>query len=266
MRKVTQIASAALVAMTMAACTSASATPSAAPASAGPSAGPSLTVYYEESAQVELVAPSGERVFFDVTDPTLISAAPTAKDILLTTHLHSDHYNQAWADAFPGQQVTNKAGEFTFGTTKVKSLDAAHDDNPILPGEATNHIFVVEFAGFKVVQLGSTGQLALTADQLAAIGSDVDLVIGPLQNVGGGDPTNSKPIDVINQIKPKLVVPSHTGLEYVQAAGKQWDALWSGKKSVTIPLAELPTRTTLLCMGSLGPSYGKILKAPEAKW
>ena len=266
MRKIRLIASAALVAMTLAACTGANATPTAAPASAAPSAGPSLTVFYEESAQAELVAPTGERLFFDVADPTLVSAPPKAGDILLTTHLHSDHYNQTWADAFPGQKVTNTAGEFTFGTTKVKSIDAAHDDNAILPGEATNHILIVEFAGFKIVALGSTGQLALNPEQLAAIGTDVEIVIGPLQNVGGGDPTNSKPIDVINQIKPRLVVPSHTGLEYVQAAGKQWDAMWSGKKSVTIPRSELPTRTTLLCMGTLGPSYGTIFKAPEAKW
>jgi hypothetical protein len=35
---------------------------------------------------------------------------------------------------------------------------------------------------------------------------------------------------------------------------------------VKIPKAELPTKPTMLLMGSLANSYGVILKAPESKW
>jgi L-ascorbate metabolism protein UlaG (beta-lactamase superfamily) len=266
MRKINLIAPAALVAAALAACTGASSTPTAALATPSPTAADTLTISYGENAQLELTAPTGERIFFDVWDPTAVTVPPTARDILLVSHLHTDHYSAQFVDSFPGQKIVNQAGELTAGTTKVVSIDASHDQTPIVPGDAANHIFVVEFAGWKIVHLGSTGQAELTPEQKAAIGGDVDLAMGSFLDLGAADPTASHEIDILDSIQPRLVMYTHARLENVQAAAQRWAAVWSDEKAVTVPKSELPAETTILCMGQTGPSYGTILKAPKADW
>lgn len=278
MRISTRFASLAMIAVVFTGCSASTATPPAstsattpagttAPAAAPSLAGKTLKIAYGENAQFELTAPSGQRVVLDLDDPTVLTAPLKASDIVLITHLHTDHYNAAVVDAFTGTKLVNKNDTLTSGDLKVTSLAASHDDNPIVAADPTNHIFVIEFAGFKIVDLGSTGQLTLNADQLTAIGTNVDIAIGPLQNVGGADPSSKKQIDLFNQIKPKLIIPTHTSLDYIQAAAKQWDPTWSEKQTVVVPLDRLPTaKPTFLCLGSLATSYGTILSAPEWKW
>ena len=202
----------------------------------------------------------------DISDPTLLTSPAKASDILLTSHLHTDHYNAAFEASFPGQKITNETKNITVGDVSIKSIAASHDDTAVNATAPTNHLFVIEFNGFKIVHGGSTGQLALTPDQLAELGGNVDIAAIVLQNVGGPDPNNSKAIDIATQLNPKIILGTHTNLNYVQAAGKKWSAVYSTNKTVTISHDQLPSQTTLLFMGSLAVSYGAILKAPEAKW
>ena len=262
------IVSLAIAAIAFSACSSSSSTGKPASTdtlvtgSAAPAA--AMTVAFEENAQVELTSASGERVLIDVYDPTLLTS-PDA-NVLLITHLHTDHYSVDFADAFTGPKIVNKAGDLTAGDIKVKSIAAAHDDTAINTTDPSNYIFIVEFGGFKIVHLGSTGQTKLTDEQLAAIGSGVDIAIGPLQNVGGLDPDKRKSVDVMDQIKPRIVIPTHSALDTVQLAAKEWKATYSSKLSVTIPKDQLPSETTMLCMGQLATSYGAILSVPESTW
>ena len=229
--------------------------------------GNGLTVAFEENCQVELIAPSGHRVLIDVYDPTQLTSPATAADILLTTHLHTDHYNAAFEASFPGQKITSAAGQLTVGDTKIKSIAASHDDSAIDTASASNYMFVIEFDGFKIVHGGSTGQTELTHDQLAAIGSNVDIAALVLENVGGHEnATNDKAIKIAEQIYPKILIPTHSAVEYLQLIPKDWKATYSNNKTVTIPRNELPTQTTVLFMGADGPIYGNYLKLPETKW
>jgi L-ascorbate metabolism protein UlaG (beta-lactamase superfamily) len=265
----------AVVALAFFGCTGSAATPTAptsptstatpAAASATPAAN-ALTIAYEENCQVELMAPSGKRILIDVSDPTLLTSPAKASDILLTTHLHSDHYNADFEASFPGQKITNETKDLTVGDTKIKSIAASHDDTEINPDSPSNHIFVVEFDGFKIVHGGSTGQLKLTPEQVAAIGGNVDIGALVLNNVGGSDPANTKAIDIVKQVNPKILLPTHTSLAYVQAAGRVWKSTYSGNLTVTISRDQLPTQTTMLFMGQLATSYGAILSAPETNW
>jgi L-ascorbate metabolism protein UlaG (beta-lactamase superfamily) len=264
MRTFRCISTLAVVAITFVGCSGSTATPTATK-STGPTAN-SLTIAYEDNCQVELIAPSGQRILIDVYDPTQLTSPARSTDILLTTHLHSDHYNAAFESSFPGQKITNETKDLTVGDITIKSIGASHDDSAISTDKPSNHIFVIEFNGFKIVHSGSTGQLTLTPDQVAAIGGNVDIAALVLTNVGGSDPTSSKAIDIATQVSPKVLLATHTSLEYIQAAGKKWSATYSSNKTVTISHDQLPTQTTLLFMGSLAVSDGAILKAPETKW
>ena len=235
-------------------------------ASSPSAAANTLTVAYEENCQLELIAPSGQRILIDVYDPTLLTSPAKATDILLATHIHTDHYLASFADSFPGKKIVNETKEETIDGVKIKSIAASHDDQEIVPADPTNHIFVIEFNGFKIVHMGSTGQMKLTADQLTAIGTGVDIAAVDMVSVGGSDPNGDKEIQIAQQINAKLIVPTHSSLPYIQAAGKIWSATYSTKISVKIPQSELPTKPTMLIMGNLATSYGSILKAPESKW
>jgi L-ascorbate metabolism protein UlaG (beta-lactamase superfamily) len=263
--------------MALAACSGSASTPTAAPtptpsptapATTAPAttAPPTLTIAYEENCQAELIAPSGQRILIDVYDPTRLTSPATSTDILLTTHTHSDHYLESFETTFPGKKITNKTTELTVGDIKIKSIAASHDSSPINPDAPSNHIFIIEFNGFKIVHGGSTGQLKLTPEQLSAIGSDVDVAFMVLFNTGGADPNDTKAIDMIEQVNPKLEIPTHAKLGIIQAAGKDWSATFSSHKTVTIPHDQLPAQTSLLLLGRLGPNYGVILKASETKW
>jgi L-ascorbate metabolism protein UlaG (beta-lactamase superfamily) len=268
MRTFRWLTSLTVVAVAFLGCSSTAATPTATPhaATSATPAPNTLTVAYEDNCQVELIAPSGQRVLIDVYDETLLTSPAKASDILLTTHLHSDHYKQSFADSFPGTKITNETTEKTIGDVKIKSIAASHTDEPIDTAAPTNHIFVIEFDGFKIVHGGSTGQMTLTPEQVAAIGGDVDIAALVLTSVGGLDPNGDKAIQIAKQVNPKILLPTHSSLPYVQAGGKIWKATWSSNVSVKIPRSELPAQTTMLFMGQLATSYGAILSAPETKW
>lgn len=267
MRISLRITSLAAVAVALAGCSGSASTPTAAPTPMpSPTAPETLTIAYEDNCQVELIAPSGQRILIDVYDPTRLTSPAKDTDILLTTHTHSDHYLESFETTFPGKKITNETTELTVGDIKIKSIAASHDSSPINPDAPSNHIFIIEFNGFKIVHGGSTGELKLTPEQLSAIGSDVDIAFMVLYDTGGADPNDTKTIDMINQVNPKLEIPTHTKLAILQVAGKDWSATFSSHKTVTIPHDQLPAQTSLLLMGSVGPDYGVILKAPETKW
>jgi hypothetical protein len=260
----------AVVALSFAGCSNSSTpTSSTAPNGSAASGAPSaaangLTIFYEENCQVELIAPGGRRVLIDVWNPTTLSSPAKATDVLLSTHLHGDHYNQAWADAFPGKMITNESTQLTLDDLSVTSIAASHtDDNVQADPNATNHIFIIDLDGFHIVHTGSTGQTKLTDAQVAAIGSP-DIAFSVLQDVSGTNQVN--PLKQIEQMNPKLLIPTHTSLDPVQAAGKEWGGTYTEKPSVTITKDQLPTKTELFFMGQQASTYGAVLKIAASAW
>jgi L-ascorbate metabolism protein UlaG (beta-lactamase superfamily) len=225
-----------------------------------------VTVAYEGNCQVELMDSSGRRILIDVYDPTLLTSPARATDILLTTHTHSDHYLESFEQSFPGKKITNKTTELNVGDIRIKSISASHSDAPIDPVDPSNHIFVIDFDGFRIVHGGSTGQLQLTSDQLTAIGSHVDIAAMVLINTGGLDPKDEKAMNLIKQVNPKLLIPTHFSLDTMKAAGKTMPATFSAKKTVTIPRDQLPAQMSLLILGNHAGDFGTILSAPESTW
>ncbi len=220
-----------------------------------------LTVFFEENCQVELIG-GGRHVLIDVWNPTALSSPAKASDVLLTTHLHNDHYNQPWADTFPGKTITNQSTTLKLDDLSVTSIAASHSGDDVQPDpNASNHIFIIDFAGFHIVHSGSTGQTKLTDEQVAAIGRP-DIAFAVLQDVSGTNHVD--PLKQIEQMNPKLLVPTHVAFDPVQAAGKEWSGAYSEKPSVTITKDQLPTKTEMLFMGQQASTYGAVLKIPAS--
>lgn len=243
---------------------SASSAPSSAPSpvssSAASSAAAGLKVYYEDNAQVELIAPSGRRVLIDVWDPTALSAPVTANDILLTTHLHSDHYVQSFVDSFPGQKITDSEGQISLSDVSITSIPAAHDsDLQILPTGGSDYIFVIDFDGLKIAQFGDLGQDKLNDDQVSKIGQ-VDIAFSQLANsCSTMSAANRKGFNQMKQINPRILVPTHIDLDAATLATKTWTATYS-TKPLSVDHANLPAQTMVVFMGTQAASFSTIFK------
>lgn len=253
-----------LIVLLLAACATPAETPTLEPTLAPKPA--AVTIYYEENAQVELVSSEGKRVLIDVFDPSALTSPATAEDILLTTHGHQDHVNADFLDAFPGQQLYVREGEITLPDVAIKGIASAHNAfGTPQPEGGSNYIFVVDMDGLRIAHFGDIGQDELTQEQLDALG-EVDVAIMQLVNsYSQMDVVNKKGFNLMAQVKPKLIIPTHGGgnMEAIEYAMELWQASVVSEGGATIGRPDLSGEPQLLLTGQMAPSFQKIYDLPE---
>lgn len=248
----------------------ASPSPSPRPVSSPPASAavaPGVTIRYEGNAQVELSANGGARVLIDVFDPSALSTPPTADDILLTTHTHDDHLSPDFQKGFPGRQLFVKAGHIDTPDATITSIASAHtEDDPLVPENGTDYIFIIDIGGLRIAHFGDIGQTALTAGQLKALGN-VDIAVTQFENsFSHMDTTNKKGFHLMEQVEPWLILQTHTSSAAVQYAATLWPVLYSERPSVTVTAAELPAETSLLLLGDDAAFYAETVGAAKVDW
>ena len=176
-----------------------------------------MTIYYEENAQVELIGPDGQRVLIDVYDPKKLSSPAVEGDILLTTHTHSDHVQATFYKAFPRRAAVHEGGVIERPGLKITGIASSHSATAELEDvNASNYIYLIEMGGLRIAHFGDIGQEALTGDQLAALGQ-VDIAISQLSNsYSQMNATNKKGFNLMDQVKPRLIVLTHRDLAAVE--------------------------------------------------
>lgn len=230
-----------------------------------PAAG--VTIVYEEGSQFELWSPGGQRVLVDIAHADRLTSPPTASDVLLTTHFHQDHYTREFIAAFPGKALTVEEGALSAGDVKVRSIAAAHNEGlPIESNGGSDYIFTIDVGGIRVAVFGDLGQDALTADQMAALGT-VDVAISQLENsMSDVTAANRKAIAQMNQVHPAVLIPTHIDvMAAAKVAGAEWATASTGSW-VTIARDRLPSATTVLFMGDLATAYRTILGITSPAW
>ena len=246
---------------TPAASTLASSTPASAASPAG------VAIRYEGNAQVELSANGGARVLIDVFDPGALSAPPTADDVLLTTHTHDDHLSRDFRSSFPGRQLFVTEGEIETPDATIRSIASAHtEDDPLLPKNGADYIFIVDMGGLRIAHFGDIGQTALTAGQLQALGN-VDIAITQFDNsFSHMDAINKKGFRLMEQVKPRLILQTHTSVAAVELARTLWPVLYSEQPEVTVTAERLPAETSLLLLGDDAAFYAGLAPAEKVDW
>lgn len=232
-------------------------------------AAPAITIYYEQNAQVELIGSKGTRVLIDVWDPSRLSRPATQNDILLTTHTHLDHVNTDFLSDFKGKQLFVRIGEITTADVNIQGLASAHTDgDPFLSENGTNYIYIVNMDDLQIAHFGDIGQETLTPKQLAALGK-VDVAVTQFVNeVSQMSVYNKKGFNLMAQLKPRLIIPTHNSIPVVQYMKTLWPCLYSDNSSVKISHDNLTDETRLLFLGdfALGWSYAELTKAFAIKW
>lgn len=233
--------------------------PASAPTATALPAGVELS--YEQNAQIELVTPAGRRIYLDVGDPTRLLSQPGADDVLLTTHAHDDHNTPDFVKAFPGQQIFIRTGKIELPDITITSIASAHNaKDPLQEKDGTNYIFILETGGLRLVHFGDIGQETLSAGQLAAIGA-VDVAVMQFDNSYSDlSYLNKKGFNLMDQVKPRLIIPTHTSLSANKMAAEKWSGFWSEAKTVKISRDLLPEKTSLLVLGDASAGYGKMFK------
>jgi L-ascorbate metabolism protein UlaG (beta-lactamase superfamily) len=146
---------------------------------------------------------AGTRIVIDPFDGTIGYDIPRVEaDVVLVTH---DHYDHNYTDAMIGDpEIINTPVSRNFKDVSITTVSTFHDD---LGGEkrGPNIVFVIEADGLRMCHLGDLGHV-LTRNQLAEIGR-VDVLFIP---VGGVFTINAcSAMEVVNQLKPKVVIPMH---------------------------------------------------------
>jgi hypothetical protein len=210
-----------------------------------------ITLTYGDNAQVEMVTPTGRHIYIDIWNTSLLTKEPSAEDILLTTHMHTDHYFADFVNSFPGQKIVMTTGEIDLPDVKVSAIVSAHLPNdPLDAAKATNFLFVIETGNLRIVHFGDCGQLAFTEEQMAKIGA-VDLAITQFSNsFSMMDATNRTGFNQMDQVKPRLIIPTHYDRETLEIAFGLWTGFYGASRTITLKPDTLPEKTGIILMGA----------------
>lgn len=224
----------------------------------------SLTLFYAENAQVELISPQGSRVLIDIHAPDALSHPAEAADILLTTHNHMDHRRSDFVKTFTGPQLDVRAGQLAQQDVKIQGIASTHNSGGDFRDEGgSNYIYLVEIAGLRIAHFGDIGQDSLTEDQLAVLGR-VDIAITQLANqYSDMNATNKKGFKLMDQLRPRLIIPTHINQPLcAEMAVNKWIGLETYKKGLVLKKSDLPAETTIVFMGK----NADLVKLPQASW
>ena len=106
-------------------------------------------------------------------------------------------------------------------------------------------------AGLRLAHFGDIGQDALTEGQLAALGT-VDIAITQFSNsYSSMSADNMKGFNLIDQFKPRLLIPTHSDKATIEIAAGKWKGYFSESRALTLSAASIPGCATRLISGSV---------------
>ena len=201
---------------------------------------------------------NGPTIMLDPVNPSIgYKVSPISGiDVVTVSHEHSDHNDISLAPGSP-KVLRGLAGsdwakvDETIQGVRFRTVNTYHDDTQ---GSARgkNAVFVIEANNLRIVHLGDLGDL-LTAEQVTAIGA-VDVLLIPIGSLYTIDAARAT--QVVDSLKPRLVVPMHYKTPRIQLALQPVDAFLSGKtveratgNQVTLSVQTLPKSTTVLVLG-----------------
>jgi len=204
----------------------------------------------------------GIKVLMDPVNPNMIKVEISEPiDLVTVSHEHGDHNYVALAKGNPTILHGLTESEFTDIDQVVKGIHVrtvgSFHDKQEGSQRGKNAIFIFELPGLKVVHLGDLGHV-LNENQVSAIGA-TDILLIPV----GSGPTIDLPsaIEVIKQLRPRVVIPMHfspadapaggfrlgTVEDFIKVVDSSFNVKYSGH-SETFIAGKLPSETTIMVM------------------
>jgi L-ascorbate metabolism protein UlaG (beta-lactamase superfamily) len=156
-----------------------------------------------------ITAENGTSILTDPYEPGGFSGAigygPITEkaDIVTVSHSHSDHSRIPAALGREAEVIRDKVNKNIKGIV-ISTVDSFHDTSAGKE-RGTNTIFIFEVDGIRVAHFGDLGH-PLDDKKIKELGR-IDVALIP---VGGAFTIDSRAAtDIINKLKPKLVIPMH---------------------------------------------------------
>ena len=218
-----------------------------------------VEIKFYDAAQAEIIVPDGTRVLIDAINASKLTAPMTAEDIVLFTHMHSDHYSADLAEQYAVKKLLFKKGIYEKDGIRITAIPSVHHNlDKITDENATNYIFLVEANGFRICHLGDIGQDHFTEEQLALLG-DIDICFTQIENRASNmTMMNRKGFALIDELKPKIVIPTHFKEKSLEYAIANYSVFAGSEDLMAFHLADLPANTTFIIMGSMAAAYGSV--------
>lgn len=232
--------------------------PTAVPLTATPVPPRGITLTWLGQSMFTLKVENGPAIMIDPVSPQVgYKVAPIGgMDVVTVSHEHADHAAITLATGTP-KILRGLAGndwakvDETVQGVRIRTINVYHDDSQG-SGRGKNAIFAFEANNLRVVHVGDLGHL-LSPEQVTAIGA-VDVLLIP---VGGNFTIDAaRATQVVDQLKPRAVIPMHYKTPAVQLAIEPVDAFLSGKtveraagNQITFSTQTLPKTTTVFVLG-----------------
>lgn len=183
---------------------------------------------------------NGENVVLDpyaMPSKEIVDFNPVA---IVSTHQHFDHCDMNFTFAYDCQTLLFEEGEIKTKDFRIYTVYGLHlGDNPEKKS-MPNYIAVVEVDGLRIAHMGDIGQTELTKEQLTKIGK-IDIAFMQFENpLSNMSVKNEKGFRIIEQINPKIVVPTHCTALGLKALEERYGPITEVINKLEITKDELP--------------------------
>ncbi|TLN12310.1 MBL fold metallo-hydrolase [bacterium] len=184
-----------------------------------------MRLEYLGHACFRLTSSDGVRVVLDPFDGRELGyPMPSVEaDYVLVSHEHTDHN---YVDALQGNPTLVRR-DFEGKGISVKAIHVFHDEE-VGSKRGRNTIFVIKVDGITLAHLGDLGHML--DEQIMRSMGKVDVLMIPVGGLFTIDA--AKASIVVDQVKPKLVIPMHFGTPSLQFRLQKVDAFLQGKEGV----------------------------------
>lgn len=182
---------------------------------------------------------NGENVVLDpfaMPPKDIVDFNPVA---IVSTHEHYDHNDKIFTASYDCEVLLYEKGEIKTKDFRIYTVHGLHmGDDPAK--SIVNYIAVVEVDGLRIAHMGDIGQTKLTREQLDEIG-EIDIAFMQFEN-SYSDVTleNEKGFRIIEQINPKIVIPTHFTFLGLKALEEKYGPITEVVNKLEITKDELP--------------------------
>lgn len=189
-----------------------------------------------------ITSSNGDTIVIDPTDMPKPEKLQIDPILITSTHNHPDHVDSVFMDSHDCEKILYEEADVTVGDFHVYTIPSSHSNN-VINTPANNYIIVYEIDDLRIAHMGDIGQDTLTDDQLEKLG-EIDIAFMQFENgYSNMDLINDKGFKLMEQLNPKIVIPTHHSQVGVKEMEKRYGEVITMNDLLTIAKEDLPEDT-----------------------
>jgi L-ascorbate metabolism protein UlaG (beta-lactamase superfamily) len=176
-----------------------------------------------------------------VADPTSMPGPEELNlqpDVVINTHTHQDHVDSKFTDRLNCKKSAATLEDFKINDVHIYSVASTHRGDRINHDNPNNFIYVFEVDGLRIAHMGDIGQEHLTIKQLEAL-SKIDIAFMQFSNPFSGMLSPDKGITLIEELKPQIIIPTHSNPRSNRKIGKVVGNLKAAENELAVSREDL---------------------------